>query len=164
MKVAGEAEAVEKPASPAEPAADLELAQAVADFAIAFDKWSRSLLASDAPSLPRLKLLYALACEGRQRMGDLAESLEVTPRTVTALVDGLEAQGAVRRVPDPTDRRATIIEIVEGQIDVEQRYRDYMAGVARMLDGLGEADRDRLLRICRELTSRFRGPVIDAST
>ncbi|MEU9118280.1 MarR family transcriptional regulator [Streptomyces sp. NPDC048506] len=47
------------------------------------------------------------------RMADLAERLEVVPRAVTTLVDALEAQGAVRRVPDPTNRRVVRIELTD---------------------------------------------------
>ncbi|WP_416975494.1 MarR family winged helix-turn-helix transcriptional regulator [Streptomyces sp. 4F14] len=47
------------------------------------------------------------------RMADLAERLEVVPRAVTTLVDGLEANGKVRRVPDPTNRRVIRIELTE---------------------------------------------------
>ncbi|MFE7172667.1 MarR family winged helix-turn-helix transcriptional regulator [Streptomyces sp. NPDC057616] len=47
------------------------------------------------------------------RMADLAERLEVVPRAVTTLVDGLEASGKVRRAPDPTNRRVIRIELTE---------------------------------------------------
>ncbi|TQJ86404.1 MarR family winged helix-turn-helix transcriptional regulator [Streptomyces sp. SLBN-31] len=47
------------------------------------------------------------------RMADLAERLEVVPRAVTSLVDGLEASGKVRRVPDPTNRRVIRIELTD---------------------------------------------------
>ncbi|TLS47814.1 MarR family transcriptional regulator [Streptomyces montanus] len=47
------------------------------------------------------------------RMADLAERLEVVPRAVTTLVDGLEASGRVRRVPDPTNRRVIRIELTD---------------------------------------------------
>ncbi|MFI6558967.1 MarR family winged helix-turn-helix transcriptional regulator [Streptomyces sp. NPDC050534] len=47
------------------------------------------------------------------RMTDLAERLEVVPRAVTTLVDGLEASGKVRRAPDPTNRRVIRIELTE---------------------------------------------------
>jgi DNA-binding MarR family transcriptional regulator len=47
------------------------------------------------------------------RMADLAEHLEVVPRAVTTLVDGLEASGKVRRVPDPANRRVTRIELTD---------------------------------------------------
>ncbi|GGU49889.1 MarR family transcriptional regulator [Streptomyces albospinus] len=47
------------------------------------------------------------------RMADLAERLEVVPRAVTTLVDALEANGAVRRVPDPANRRVVRIELTD---------------------------------------------------
>ncbi|MFF2522927.1 MarR family winged helix-turn-helix transcriptional regulator [Streptomyces liangshanensis] len=47
------------------------------------------------------------------RMADLAARLEVVPRAVTTLVDGLEASGWVRRAPDPTNRRVVRIELTD---------------------------------------------------
>ncbi|MDJ0463701.1 MarR family transcriptional regulator [Streptomyces sp. H27-C3] len=47
------------------------------------------------------------------RMADLARRLDVVPRAVTTLVDGLEASGRVRRVPDPTNRRVIRIELTD---------------------------------------------------
>ncbi|MER6632145.1 MarR family transcriptional regulator [Streptomyces sp. NPDC000987] len=60
------------------------------------------------------RLLRTLAHFGSPpRMADLAERLEVVPRAVTTLVDGLEASGKVRRVPDPANRRVIRIELTE---------------------------------------------------
>ncbi|MFG2264392.1 MarR family winged helix-turn-helix transcriptional regulator [Streptomyces sp. NPDC048720] len=60
------------------------------------------------------RLLRTLAHYGSPpRMADLAERLEVVPRAVTTLVDGLEASGKVRRVPDPSNRRVTRIELTD---------------------------------------------------
>ncbi|MFB7327424.1 MarR family winged helix-turn-helix transcriptional regulator [Streptomyces sp. NPDC056190] len=60
------------------------------------------------------RLLRTLAHFGEPpRMADLAESLEVVPRAVTTLVDGLEASGKVRRVPDPANRRVIRIELTD---------------------------------------------------
>ncbi|MFJ9037591.1 MarR family winged helix-turn-helix transcriptional regulator [Streptomyces sp. NPDC102406] len=47
------------------------------------------------------------------RMADLAQRLEVVPRAVTSVVDGLEAGDLVRRVPDPTNRRVIRIELTD---------------------------------------------------
>jgi len=60
------------------------------------------------------RLLRTLAHFGSPpRMADLADRLEVVPRAVTTLVDGLEASGKVRRVPDPTNRRVIRIEVTD---------------------------------------------------
>jgi DNA-binding MarR family transcriptional regulator len=58
------------------------------------------------------RLLRALVhYETPPRMADLAQRLEVVPRAVTSVVDGLEAGDLVRRVPDPTNRRVIRIEL-----------------------------------------------------
>ncbi|MEU3597594.1 MarR family transcriptional regulator [Streptomyces sp. NPDC006798] len=60
------------------------------------------------------RLLRALAHDERPpRMADLAARLEVVPRAVTSLVDGLETAGRVRRAPDPDNRRVIRIELTD---------------------------------------------------
>jgi len=60
---------------------------------------------------PRMGVLITVHHAGGIRMGDLATQLGVAPRTVTDLVDGLERDGFLHRVPDPSDRRASILEL-----------------------------------------------------
>ncbi|CAG6392475.1 MarR family transcriptional regulator [Streptomyces cocklensis] len=61
------------------------------------------------------RLLRTLAhCEEPPRMADLAQRLEVVPRAVTTLVDALEEQELLRRVPDPHNRRVIRIELRDG--------------------------------------------------
>ncbi|MEU0373144.1 MarR family transcriptional regulator [Streptomyces sp. NPDC006283] len=75
----------------------------------------RQLESADIAITPaQSRLLRTVAHYDRPpRMADLAERLEVVPRAVTSLVDGLEAGGRVRRVPDPTNRRVTRIELTD---------------------------------------------------
>jgi len=58
------------------------------------------------------------------RMADLAQRLDVVPRAVTSLVDGLEASGRVRRAPDPDNRRVVRIEITEEGLATLGSLRD----------------------------------------
>ena len=57
--------------------------------------------------LPWYEVLLWLgqAPEGRMRMGELADSLLLTPSGVTRLVDRMEAEGLVQRQQCPSDRR-----------------------------------------------------------
>ncbi|MGW8552207.1 MarR family winged helix-turn-helix transcriptional regulator [Streptomyces tubercidicus] len=65
------------------------------------------------PAQSRLLRIVAHYGDTPPRMADLAERLEVVPRAVTTLVDALETQGAVRRVPDPANRRVIRIELTD---------------------------------------------------
>ena len=58
---------------------------------------------------PRVHLLWQLGLSGPSTQRELAEALEVTPRNITGLVDGLVDSGHVTREPHPTDRRATLV-------------------------------------------------------
>lgn len=60
-----------------------------------------------------LRLVSHYDGERPPRMADLAARLEVVPRAVTTLVDGLEAAGCVRRSPDPVNRRVVRIELTD---------------------------------------------------
>ncbi|MEU3609608.1 MarR family transcriptional regulator [Streptomyces sp. NPDC035033] len=65
------------------------------------------------PAQSRLLRLVAHYGDAPPRMADLAARLEVVPRAVTSLVDGLEAAGRVRRAPDPANRRVVRIELTD---------------------------------------------------
>lgn len=63
----------------------------------------------------RLQILVRLrrAPNHQLPLGELADVLDVSPRNVTGLVDHLERDGLVERVPDPTDRRSVMARLTE---------------------------------------------------
>lgn len=86
-------------------------------------------VASHGLTTSRVQLLWHLGRLGPCQQRDLAAALEVSPRNVTGLVDGLVETGFVTRQPHPTDRRATLVtftrrgervhrELQEGQLDL----------------------------------------------
>ena len=57
---------------------------------------------------------------GADALGDLSSALGVTARNITTIVDALEREGLLVRKPDPTDRRAILLELTEkGHAHVE---------------------------------------------
>lgn len=59
----------------------------------------------------RGRVLWSLQESGPVVMRALSQRLGISPRTVTGLIDALEADGWVTRTPHPDDRRATIVSI-----------------------------------------------------
>ena len=86
------------------------------------------------------------------RLKDLAERLRIAPRSATEVVDQLEVKGLVRRDPDPTDRRATLVAATPAgqqlfaKISAERRGKssEYFAR-------LSAEDRAELARILGQL-------------
>jgi DNA-binding MarR family transcriptional regulator len=56
-------------------------------------------------------VLLTFSRTGRLPMRVMGERLQLHPTSVTNIVDRLQADGLVRRIPHPTDRRATLVEI-----------------------------------------------------
>jgi DNA-binding MarR family transcriptional regulator len=132
------------------------LAARVVAFSSAFERWAGRKATEAGASVPRLHLMYAIHCHGPQKMADLADTLMVTPRNVTALVDGLEAEGLVRRVPHSTDRRVTLVELACESKLVASQFETYQASIARLFDPLDDADRAALARLFETLSARIR--------
>jgi DNA-binding MarR family transcriptional regulator len=133
------------------------LAVEMASFVQAFQGWVRLRAHAAGASAPRLRLLYSLHCEGPSKMADLAESLGVTPRNVTALVDALEAEGTVRRTAHPTDRRITMIELVGQPGALVDQFAAFNGALGGLFAGLDPDDRVALARILRSLEGLMGG-------
>jgi DNA-binding MarR family transcriptional regulator len=105
----------------------VDLAEALLGTAHAFKQWGNLCFSQAEPALrelsvPRARLLAAVvdAGPGRVRMGNLSSALGVTARNITTIVDALEHEGLLARKPDPTDRRAILLELTEkGRAHVE---------------------------------------------
>src|SRR3954447_24375918 len=84
--------------------------------------------------LPWYEVLLWLnqAPEGRMRMGELAESLLLTPSGVTRLVDRMETEGLVQRQQCPSDRRGWNAVITSaGRSRLRAAAPAHLRGVAR---------------------------------
>ena len=126
------------------------------EFVLAFGAWvQKASMASAGESVARLRLLNELHCNGPRKMADLADSLGVTPRNVTALVDALEAERMVQRAPHPTDRRITMIEITGGSATVERQVEELRAAIAALFADISEDDRATFERVMARLLDKL---------
>ena len=75
-------------------------------------------------TVARAHLVWELRARGPSTQRTLASALNVTPRAITALVDGLVETGFVTREPRPGDRRATLVTFTERGRDTAQVLAD----------------------------------------
>jgi DNA-binding MarR family transcriptional regulator len=104
-------------------------------------------------TFPRYEALMLLSFTktGTLPMGKVGERLQVHRTSVTNIIDKLEADGLVRRVPHEADRRTTLAEITDAGREVAGRATELLNEDAFGLAALGEDEQERLTELLRML-------------
>lgn len=106
----------------------------------------------------RLRVLMRLYHSASRQLplGALAEGVNVTARTMTDIVDVLERDGLVKRVPDPADRRSVLALITEGGMArIEAMRRDAVATQAAVARGFTPEQLVQLRHLCLMLVQNL---------
>ncbi|MNJ44957.1 DNA-binding transcriptional repressor MarR [compost metagenome] len=97
---------------------------------------------------PRLRMLSTVSEAGRIRMSELAAKLDIQARTVTDFVDALERDGLLIRIPDPTDRRATLIQLTElAEAHLKEALEQQAIIAEQLIQSLSAKQRKELLEM-----------------
>ncbi len=94
-------------------------------------------------------LLFSRA--GALPLSRVGDRLQVHPASVTNVVDRLELQGLVRRVPHPSDRRATLAEITDSGRQLAAAATTDLNQRVFSAPGLAEDDLNTLVSVLRTL-------------
>jgi len=117
------------------------------------DRWAEKHGLSEG----RLGLLFRLYRGGDTALGDLAQDFHTSPRNVTGLVDHLERDGLVERMPDPDDRRSVRARLTEaGRVRIEAIWKEGMENQFEVADGLSAEDLAKLRHLCLQLVENAR--------
>ena len=82
------------------------------------------------------------------KVSEISKQLHVTSPTVTQLVNGLEANGLIKRNSDPVDRRAVGITLTEkGERVTEQAAEAFSASIQGLIEFLGEEQSNQLTEL-----------------
>jgi DNA-binding MarR family transcriptional regulator len=136
----------------ASPADSDDLAEAFWAVARQLREKSQETLAPWDITPAHWRALRVLRRHGVMRLSELSDWLRIAPRSATEVVDALEARGLVRRMADPGDRRATLVEVTESGAEILEAIRGASASEAERVFGrLSPADRADLTRILSQL-------------
>lgn len=116
--------------------AEARLDDALAEVELSFVKWRAldALVKLNCPAAPTL----------------LAEKLHCVKSNVTQLVDKLEADNIVRRVPDPDDRRGMLVELAPAGRQLHGQGREALETATRKLfESFDEASKASLRDLLR---------------
>jgi DNA-binding MarR family transcriptional regulator len=100
-----------------------------------------------------LRLLYLAHQRNGVSQSEIERLFELDGAAVTRLAKQLEADGLIRRVPDPADNRFTIVSLTEAGVARLAEVRDAMQALEAVL--YAGIDDDDLAR-CRDVLERIR--------
>jgi DNA-binding MarR family transcriptional regulator len=99
----------------------------------------------------RLRVLTRLhySPDHRLPLGALADDLAVTPRTMTDIVDVLERDGLINRIPDPGDRRSVLAALTDSGVErIDAMRRHAMEKQAAVANGFTSDQLVQLRHLC----------------
>jgi DNA-binding MarR family transcriptional regulator len=104
-------------------------------------------------TFPRYEALMLLSFTraGALPLGKIGERLQVHRTSVTNIIDKLEADGLVRRVPHAEDRRATLAEITDAGRATAKAATEVLNAECFGIAALAPRDLERLTAILRGL-------------
>ena len=111
------------------------------------------LLRPHGLTFPRYEALMLLSFTrtGALPLGKIGERLQVHRTSVTNIVDKLEADGLVRRVPHAEDRRATLAEITPAGRETAARATAALNSAAFGIEALADHEQEAVTALLRAL-------------
>lgn len=108
-------------------------------------------------SSSRLIAMWLLENQGPVTMGALAQAIDLTPRAVTRIVDGLEADGYAIRETDESDRRITNVALTtNGRRFLKSVFPDVVARFGSLFAVLDPRETGELVRVLEKLTHHMK--------
>ena len=108
-------------------------------------RWLRRQVPSDL-SFSSLMALGRLNEQGPLRVSELATLEAMTQPGSTLLINRLADAGYAERVPDPTDRRATLVRITDsGRALLAERVRQRSRLLGERIESLSDEDQHHLV-------------------
>lgn len=105
----------------------------------------------------RMGVLFRLSRCGDTPLGDLADALDTTPRNITGLVDHLERDGLVERVPDAEDRRSVRARLTQkGREQIDSIWRGGLEHQYQLVEGLNKEELAQLRHLCLLVVENIR--------
>ncbi|MFJ3693947.1 MarR family winged helix-turn-helix transcriptional regulator [Streptomyces sp. NPDC090052] len=107
-------------------------------------------LSLDRPGVTVLLTLHS--ADAPLRVGEIADRMQVVGPHVTRHVTALEKRGLVRRVADPSDQRARLVELTGSGSEAADAYKRNLFGwIAGVLADWPAQDREGLARLLGRL-------------
>ena len=101
---------------------------------------------------PQFNVLEVLTQSGPVPLKRISEELMVTGANITCVVDNLEKEGLVKRVPSKEDRRVIMAELTgKGKTKMEKMYPAFAKNMKDAVGTLSDTDQKKLTDLLGKL-------------
>ena len=101
---------------------------------------------------PQFGVLEVLSKSGPVPLKKISEEMMVTGANITCVVDNLEKEGFVRRVPSKEDRRVILAELTQtGKAKIDSIIPEYSESMVTLTSVLSEHEQKELTRLLNKL-------------
>jgi DNA-binding MarR family transcriptional regulator len=108
-------------------------------------------------SLSHMRTLQLLMPDRVLPLKDLAEHLQMTPPSVTAITRRLVQTGLARRTTHPDDSRVVLLSLTDAGRDLhEQVTQEHIDRMARLLQGLSDEEQEQFLDLLERAIEALR--------
>lgn len=133
-----------------------DLAHQLVELYEKMSSWEHCVVRDQELTLPQMHTLEILGANGPLRMKELAQKMGVTTGTLTVLVDRLEGNGTVRRVPNPSDRRSYMVELTERGTGLYEEHDKLHAQLtSELVADMEPEEVATLARLIRKMNASF---------
>lgn len=101
---------------------------------------------------PQFGVLEILNKIGSVPLKKISEEMMVTGANITCVVDNLEKEGFVKRIPSKEDRRVILAELTShGKSKIDSLMPAYMENISSVISGLNENEQKELTKLLTKL-------------
>ena len=109
-------------------------------------------------SINQVRALFQLARDEEITAGELARRAELSPGSMTSMLDQLEASGIVRRRRSETDRRQVIVTLTDdGRELLAERRAAWEQHWSAKLSDCSEAELQSAVKVMRAISAMLEG-------
>ena len=110
----------------------------------------------------RLIVLWLLKRERSLSMSEIAKAIDLTPRGITRIVDGLEEDGLARRIEGEFDKRIKMVELTsKGQRFLKTTLPDVQGKFRKLFSTLEKSESIEMIRLLEKLTDQLKNDIDD---
>jgi len=133
-----------------------KLSHQLIEFYEKMSSWEHDVVKNSGLSPAQMHAIEIVGHAVSLRMKELAGKMGVTTGTLTVMVDRLEEQGLLHRIPHEKDRRSWLVELTDkGQLHFHQHHQYHLRLTEEITAALSAEEQERFSVLLEKIISRM---------